>query len=67
MTEESINQMRIALQIAGFRVDNQGVDRVVSIYELVMSKGDQTTLRDITQVVVEVEQREKNRQNAEKS
>jgi hypothetical protein len=55
--EEKINYMRIAAGIAGFGINNEQLDLLVSLYELVQEKKGKGSIDD----VVEIEHAVKNR------
>jgi len=46
--EEKINYMKIAAGIVGYSFDTQGLDMLVSIYELVIEKQGDADLRSVS-------------------
>ena len=46
--EEKINYMKIAAGIVGYSFDTQGLDMIVSIYELVIEKQGDADLRSVS-------------------
>lgn len=54
---EKINYLRIAYGIAGFRIKDEDIDLIISLYEKVLDKQGETTLDDVVEVTTEVHNR----------
>jgi hypothetical protein len=65
--EEKIEYMQIASGIVGYVFDRKGLDMLVSVYDLVIEKKGDTDLHSIVKVKCAVEDREKERNEAENS
>lgn len=63
--EEKIEFMQIASGIVGYVFDRKGLDMLVSLYDLVIEKKGDTDLHTIAKVKCAVEDREKERGEAE--
>lgn len=55
--EEKINYMRIAAGIAGFGINNEHLDLLVSLYELVLKKKGKGNIDDVVDIEYEVKKR----------
>lgn len=62
--EEKLNYMKIACGISGYGLDLKGMDMLISMYELVLSKKGKTALDHIVKVKMDVENREDDRRKA---
>lgn len=62
--EEKIENMRYACNIVGFGFTVEHLDLLVSLYELIIQKEGNTSLKDIAEVKAESEHRELNRKIA---
>lgn len=58
--EEKINYMRMAAGMAGFGIKEEHLDLLVSLYEMVLEKQGDSTVRD----ALEIEKEAKNRADA---
>ena len=63
--EEKVNYMKIAAGIVGYGFEKKSLDMLVSIYDLVLEKRGKTDLHSIVKIQCEVEDREKQRIEAE--
>jgi len=48
--EDKISYMRIATDLSGFGFNDQGLDLLVSFYDLILKKAGETDLKDIAKV-----------------
>ncbi len=64
--EEKINYMRIATGVAGMGFTNEGLDLILSIYELVCEKKGSTDVHSIAKITAEVGERYKPKQEETK-
>ena len=55
--EEKINYMKIATGIVGYGFDKKNLDKLVSIYELIIEKKEKTDLKSISKMEDEVNKR----------
>lgn len=58
---EKIKYMRMAAGICGFHFKDQHLDLLISLYELIVEKRQDTDLRSIARVELDVEMRGKKR------
>jgi len=56
---KTIEQFDIALRIAGFNFKKEGVELVLSLFELTKRKGGDTTLEDVEQIIAKNDQKYK--------
>lgn len=56
--DQKINYMRIAAGICGYGFTNKQLDLLVSIYDLVTEKQDETSLKDVVKAECDVKQRD---------
>jgi hypothetical protein len=60
--EERIQNAMMAFQLAGFKADAHGTDKIISIYELIREKKGKVTLDQISDVIVQAGMRNKSRE-----
>lgn len=63
--EEKIEFMRIALGMAGYSLKEEGVDMIISLYELVQEHKGKTDLLMVSKVEEEVKKRANTRSRSE--
>jgi hypothetical protein len=56
--EEKISYMKIAASIVGYGFDNKGLDLLVSLYDVVLSKKGNTDLDTIVDIKMAVDKRD---------
>jgi len=54
---KKIEQFDLALRLAGFNFKKNAVDLILELYKLTERKGGDTTLEDVTKVIVANEQK----------
>lgn len=54
---KKIEQFDLALRLAGFNFKKNAVDLILELYKLTERKGGDTTLEDVTKVIVTNEQK----------
>jgi hypothetical protein len=64
--EEKLNYMKVAAGVVGFCFKPEGIDMLVSIYDLVLRNRGETDLKMICEVQAQVNEREEQRLIAEK-
>ncbi|HZI24304.1 MAG TPA: hypothetical protein VFD46_04470 [Chryseolinea sp.] len=57
--EEKINYMRIAISLCKWGFENREIDLLVSLYDELLVKGGEMTMRDTAKIEVEVIERHK--------
>jgi hypothetical protein len=53
--KEKLAYMKLATKIAGYGIDNLGLNIIISLYELINNKKGNTNIKDIITTVREVE------------
>lgn len=55
--EQKVRYMKLALTLAGLRVDDAATDMIIQIYESVVEKQDGFCLGDVSKIIADVEQK----------